>query len=373
MGVKYDFGNGGYPKDPAAAAQLYDQAARQNHSVAQYNLALLYHAGKGIPKDDQAALYWFRQSANQNYRGSLYMMGVMYRNGWGVAKSDVEAIRWYRKAAAQNHGDALNNLGFMYENGYGVRRDRQSALRYYRRAAENDSTLGKQNLARLENILNSGRGNGNSGNGNQTSALQAHKLLPDYDTSLSARQAYDLARNYYFGRNGQQTNRYVAAQLYQQSAMAGFARAQYLLAVCYAIGQGVQKNFAEAMFWYRQAANQGLAGAQYGLGVMYRNGEGVPRNDIEAVRWYRLAAATSTPTTISVSCTKTALACRATSKPPLPTTAGRPPRVTARRKRTCAGWDGNRLAPWTAASSDAVHGRQSLPCTYCSAARALRR
>ena len=47
--------------------------------------------------------------------------------------------------------------------------------------------------------------------------------------------------------------------------------AQYDLGGMYYNGQGVAKNYAEAMKWFRKAADQGSANAQYGLGVMYDN------------------------------------------------------------------------------------------------------
>ncbi len=54
--------------------------------------------------------------------------------------------------------------------------------------------------------------------------------------------------------------------------------AQYNLGICYANGQGVTKDEAEAVKWYRKAAEQNHAMAQYNLGVCYcqwpRRGEG---------------------------------------------------------------------------------------------------
>ena len=65
------------------------------------------------------------------------------------------------------------------------------------------------------------------------------------------------------------------------------------LARCIARGEGVTRNYAEAVRWYRRAAAQGDARAQANLGVMYAEGHGVPRNYIEAYMWYSLAAAQS--------------------------------------------------------------------------------
>ena len=73
-------------------------------------------------------------------------------------------------------------------------------------------------------------------------------------------------------------------------AEQGDAKAQTDLGVCYYHGQGVEKDFAEAVKWYRKAAEQGVAKAQSNLGVCYANGEGVEKDYAEAVKWVRKAA-----------------------------------------------------------------------------------
>ena len=55
-------------------------------------------------------------------------------------------------------------------------------------------------------------------------------------------------------------------------------------------GQGVSKDFAQAMQWFRKSADQGNPGAQADLGDMYFNGQGEPQDFVQAVQWYRKAA-----------------------------------------------------------------------------------
>ena len=57
----------------------------------------------------------------------------------------------------------------------------------------------------------------------------------------------------------------------------------------YASGQGVPRDYGEAVQWYRQAAKQGHAAAQHNLGMEYALGESVPRNYVEAHMWLNLA------------------------------------------------------------------------------------
>jgi TPR repeat protein len=79
---------------------------------------------------------------------------------------------------------------------------------------------------------------------------------------------------------------------YQKAAERGDVKAQYNLGEAYHKGEGVSKNNAEAVRWYRMAAEQGHAKAKYCLGVMYHNGEGVPKDYVEAYFWLSLAGTT---------------------------------------------------------------------------------
>ena len=68
------------------------------------------------------------------------------------------------------------------------------------------------------------------------------------------------------------------------------ALVQYNLGVCYANGEGVAKDAAEAAKWYRMAAEQNYPNAQYNLGVCYADGQGVAKDAAAATKWYRKAA-----------------------------------------------------------------------------------
>jgi uncharacterized protein len=81
-----------------------------------------------------------------------------------------------------------------------------------------------------------------------------------------------------------------ALRLLSPLAEQGPAKAQTILGVMYANGQGVPQNSSEAMKWYRLAADQGDAAAQTALGVIYANGLGVPQDRPKAVEWTRTAA-----------------------------------------------------------------------------------
>ena len=68
------------------------------------------------------------------------------------------------------------------------------------------------------------------------------------------------------------------------------AEAQNNLGYAYEKGEGVEQDYAQAVFWYRKAAEQGYAMAQNNMGIMYDNGRGVDQDYDQAVNWYRKAA-----------------------------------------------------------------------------------
>ncbi len=73
-------------------------------------------------------------------------------------------------------------------------------------------------------------------------------------------------------------------------ADAGNAVSQYNLGLCYANGNGVEVDLAEAVKWFRKAAEQGLPEAQHNLGICLSRGAGVEKNVAEGAMWLNSAA-----------------------------------------------------------------------------------
>jgi TPR repeat protein len=78
--------------------------------------------------------------------------------------------------------------------------------------------------------------------------------------------------------------------LIKKNAEAGDASAQWNLAVLYGNGEGVSKDFNQALDWLKKAAANGNPSAQFKLGELYAKGEGVPKDVTSAVQWYDKAA-----------------------------------------------------------------------------------
>ena len=81
-----------------------------------------------------------------------------------------------------------------------------------------------------------------------------------------------------------------ALEKWRPLAESGVPAAQYNMAVLYANGAGVDRDFAQSAAWYRMAAEAGHSKAQFRLGNTYYDGRGVPQDYGAAASWYRRAA-----------------------------------------------------------------------------------
>ena len=81
-----------------------------------------------------------------------------------------------------------------------------------------------------------------------------------------------------------------ALKLWRPLAEQGNAVAQTDLGWMYVAGEGLAKDYAEALKWFRLAASRDYE-AQHALGFMYEAGLGAPKDLVQAYMWLSLAAA----------------------------------------------------------------------------------
>jgi hypothetical protein len=149
LGVFYENGFGGLPKDDREAARLYKLAADQGNAAAQASLGDFYVYGRGgLPEDEREAARLFKLSADQgNVNGQAYL-GLFYADGHGgLPKDHREAARLYKLAADQGHAEAQNNLGVIYRDGRGgLPKDDREAARLFKLSADQGNYYAQANL-----------------------------------------------------------------------------------------------------------------------------------------------------------------------------------------------------------------------------------
>ncbi|KAF9969427.1 hypothetical protein BGZ73_008225 [Actinomortierella ambigua] len=99
------------------------KAAERGNTLAQYELAMLYHVGRDVPLCEHCAAKWFRRAAEQGHPGAQYYIGMLFEVGKGggrVAQNEEIAKEWFRRAAAQNHPNALYRLAAIQLRDLGV-------------------------------------------------------------------------------------------------------------------------------------------------------------------------------------------------------------------------------------------------------------
>ena len=93
----------------------------------------------------------------------------------------------------------------------------------------------------------------------------------------------------YFEGQGVARDYNQAVKRFQKAAEQGDADAQYNLGFMCFEGLGVTQDYKQAVKWYQKAAEQGDADAQYNLGNMYFKGQGVAQNYVRAHMWWNIA------------------------------------------------------------------------------------
>jgi TPR repeat protein len=244
-----------FQTDRNTSSDVLKNKAEQGDPQAQYELAICHIQGDGVAKDIEEASKWLCKAAEQghkqaqrillnNYRDiaeqgnadAQFGLGRAYHRGTDIAQNKAEAVKWIRKAAEQGHAEAQFFLSCLYCAGDGV----------------------EENVVEMAKWL-------------KKAALRGHeraiKVLNDMEANVTA-----------------------AHVPIQEAAEQGDVEAQYELGICYGNGDGVEKDYAKAVYWWRHAAERGHAKAQYNLGIFYYQGMGVEKNEEEGLKWLRKAA-----------------------------------------------------------------------------------
>lgn len=114
------------------------QAAQNDHTAAQYNLAVLYQQGLVKDIESEQIIRLYEQAAEKNYPQALFNLGLSYMNGFGVKIDYKEAIDYFKQAYDEGVYKSAYILGKLYETGvldFGEADDDQ-AIFWYKKAFE---------------------------------------------------------------------------------------------------------------------------------------------------------------------------------------------------------------------------------------------
>jgi TPR repeat protein len=247
------------------------------------------------PNDVAAAVRESKPLAEQDNADAQFNLGSLYYQGRGVPQDYDEAIRWMRKAAEQGHVFAQATLGSIYAEGVQgmIQKDYPQALMWFVFAA----AQGDMEAMELRDAMASRM--------TPTQVAEAQKLAREFkpqdvftkalreDKILAekgdAGAQFKIGLMYYLGQ-GVVRDYLEALGWFKKAALQGNPYAQYNVGYMYEKGEGTPQDYGEAAKYYRQAAERGNRLAQYTLGYLHEKGQGVSQDEIQALMWYNLAA-----------------------------------------------------------------------------------
>ena len=203
------FMNGtGYEKSLRRASQYFMVAAKMNEPTAQMHLGSMYAKGIYLSQSDSLALYWYMKSAKQGLAESQVATGriLMYSDHF---KKDADAAAyWFREAAIKDHPDGLFMYG-LYLNKYKYHFEDRELGNFYN-CIQHAARLGHED-AQIELMMSS-------------------RQQRNYKVTLKwARALHERGNN----------------------------EGTRILAECYMLGRGVNKDYDRAKELYGEAAAKG--------------------------------------------------------------------------------------------------------------------
>ena len=121
---------------------LWQHAAEQGDTEAQYALGCCYYLGDGVETNPTVSAAWMKKAAENGHLKAQHTLGMYYYNGTGVLQDYRKAAEWLELAAEQGDSGANDMLGacyYMIGMGYYCgdkeSQDFEQANRYFSRAA----------------------------------------------------------------------------------------------------------------------------------------------------------------------------------------------------------------------------------------------
>lgn len=138
----------GVAQDYNKSIELLTKSAEQGYSMGQFALADCYMFGDGVSKDTDKALELYRKAAEQGFSVAQFNLGFIYHEGEFVTKDYATAVKWWTLAAEQGFSDAQRCLGLCYQEGKGVPANHEKAMELWRMAASQGDEKAKECLQR---------------------------------------------------------------------------------------------------------------------------------------------------------------------------------------------------------------------------------
>ncbi len=268
----------GVPKDEAAAARLYREAASGGVGHAMVSLGNMLRFAKGVPRDEEEAVLWFRRAADAGEVWGMIALGQCLSEGRGTERDDAQAFLWYEKAGEAGSASGIAAAAYMLKDGRGVTKDVTLAVAVLEQCAAAGVGWCRTTLADAYV----------TGEGVPKDPEKALRLYREAAAAGDAGGLLGIAHMFRFG-NGVAVDEAVAAEWYAKAAKAGNPVAYVYLGDLYRVGKTFTHDENEAVFLYKKAAELGNDWGCLRYGEALEEGRVVKKDEAEAVLWYRKA------------------------------------------------------------------------------------
>jgi len=260
---------------------LREEAAKQGHALAQFEVGQMYFKGLGVKSDPKTAFQRTKESAEQGFILAQFEVGQMYSKGLGVKPDPDTASQWIEKSAKQGCALAQNEMGKKYyeewlklliENQHYDQKLFNSAFGWFKESV--DYPISQYYLAKMLRFKD---------NKTLNDFRWAFYWMQKAAEQNHAAAQYNLVEMYYNNEVPIINSEYKTEMIFywsSQSAEQGYAPAQHILALQYINKQrktDITKKLA--FYWMQKAADQNYAPAQYDLGKMYFNKKNETTNE----------------------------------------------------------------------------------------------
>lgn len=276
-------------------------SARMGNAKEMVELARLYERGFYAAKNVDKSLKWYELALKLGNNNAACGFCICLRRDPDISTTEYNVIfeRLYQRGcnfAYCRKGELFNSNGDLQlavDRGFvpalfnlGVKsefkeKDKNKAIEYYTKAAEQGYTVAVHALARLyrEYAVESIK----------CKDLSKAIYWLEEAAKLGDVTAMDSLGKIYFTED-KYKDFSKAINWWTKAAETGASNAQSNIALCYYLGNGVEKDIVKAVYWWLKAAEAGVSTAQCNLGSCYYLGKGVEKDFETAVHWWSKAA-----------------------------------------------------------------------------------
>jgi hypothetical protein len=148
---KFDEGAAAFDAgDYAKAFEIFSELAANLDLAAMRNVALMERRGLGTDKNPQAAEDMMEKAARRGLPTAQADLGIMLMDGEAGSPDENAALPWLEKAARAQHPIAQFRLGELLEEGTAVPKNIQAAELLYGAAARHGVTEAAERLKKLK-------------------------------------------------------------------------------------------------------------------------------------------------------------------------------------------------------------------------------